>query len=125
MSKVEIFEPAMCCSTGVCGPGVDPELLRVSTFLNELEGEGRKIGIPYSSNPATCPIRSLQEWLGKSGITDGPVFRPVNRHGKVASIRLSAAAVAGLVKKYAELIGLNPTEFAGHSLRSGLATSTG
>lgn len=52
MSKVEIYEPAMCCSTGVCGPGVDQELLRVATFLNELEGEGRKI-IRYnlSSDP--------------------------------------------------------------------------
>ncbi len=43
MSKVEIYDPAMCCSTGVCGPGVDPELLRVSAMLNVLEGEGRKI----------------------------------------------------------------------------------
>lgn len=52
MSKVEIYEPAMCCSTGVCGPGVDQELLRVATFLNELEGEGRKV-IRYnlSSDP--------------------------------------------------------------------------
>jgi hypothetical protein len=43
MSKVEIYDPAMCCSTGVCGPGVDPELLRVSAMLNELEGKGKKI----------------------------------------------------------------------------------
>lgn len=52
MSKVEIYEPAMCCSTGICGPGVDQELLRVATFLNEMEGEGRKI-IRYnlSSDP--------------------------------------------------------------------------
>ncbi|WP_303870081.1 arsenite efflux transporter metallochaperone ArsD [Acetobacterium wieringae] len=52
MNKVEIYEPAMCCSTGVCGPGVDQELLRVATFLNELEGEGRLI-IRYnlSSDP--------------------------------------------------------------------------
>lgn len=28
--KVEIFDPAMCCSTGVCGPSVDPELTRVA-----------------------------------------------------------------------------------------------
>ena len=27
------------------------------------EGEGRKIGIPYGSNPATCPVRALQDWL--------------------------------------------------------------
>jgi hypothetical protein len=43
MNKVEIFDPAMCCSTGVCGPGIDPELLRVSTIINVLEAEGKKI----------------------------------------------------------------------------------
>jgi site-specific recombinase XerD len=87
------------------------------------EGEGRKIGVPYGSNPATCPVRSFQEWLEKSGITEGPVFRPINRHGKMASARLSAAAVADIVKRYAAAVGLDATEFAGHSLRSGLATS--
>ena len=43
MSKVEIFDPAMCCSSGVCGPGVDKELLRVSAIINALEAEGKKI----------------------------------------------------------------------------------
>ncbi|MBC3797821.1 arsenite efflux transporter metallochaperone ArsD [Acetobacterium tundrae] len=43
MNKVEIYDPAMCCSSGVCGPGVDPELLRVATIINVLEGEGKKI----------------------------------------------------------------------------------
>lgn len=28
MSKVSLYEPAMCCDTGVCGPGVDTELLQ-------------------------------------------------------------------------------------------------
>jgi hypothetical protein len=40
MKKMIIFDPAMCCSTGVCGPGVDPELLRVSTVLNNLKNKG-------------------------------------------------------------------------------------
>ena len=40
MSKLEIFDPAMCCSTGVCGPSVDPELLRVSTIVNILNKKG-------------------------------------------------------------------------------------
>lgn len=40
MKKMVIFDPAMCCSTGVCGPGVDPELLRVSTTLNNLKNKG-------------------------------------------------------------------------------------
>lgn len=37
MNKIEIFDPAMCCSTGVCGPGVDPELLRMATMVGHLE----------------------------------------------------------------------------------------
>jgi len=37
MTKVEIFDPAMCCSTGVCGPGVDPELTRVASAVYSLE----------------------------------------------------------------------------------------
>ena len=40
MKKMIIFEPAMCCSTGLCGPGVDPELLRISTVLNTLNKKG-------------------------------------------------------------------------------------
>jgi site-specific recombinase XerD len=87
------------------------------------EAEGRKIGIPYTSHLETCPVRSCQEWLEKSGITEGPLFRPIDRFDKMASIRLSAAAVADIVKKYAASVGLDATEFAGHSLRSGLATS--
>lgn len=37
MMNMQIFEPAMCCSTGLCGVGVDPELLRISTVLNTME----------------------------------------------------------------------------------------
>ncbi|MCQ6281390.1 arsenite efflux transporter metallochaperone ArsD [Bacillus sp. EB600] len=43
MSKVEIFDPAMCCSTGVCGPSVDPELTRVATAIFLLEKKGYDI----------------------------------------------------------------------------------
>ncbi len=40
MKKLQIFEPAMCCSTGLCGVGVDPELLRISTVLDMLKKNG-------------------------------------------------------------------------------------
>lgn len=40
MKKMIIFDPAMCCSTGVCGPSINPELLRVSTTLNKLKNKG-------------------------------------------------------------------------------------
>lgn len=40
MKKMIIFDPAMCCSTGVCGPSVNEELLRVSTVINKLKNKG-------------------------------------------------------------------------------------
>ena len=93
-------------------------VLTIRRSKTDQEGEGRKIGIPYASHVETCPIRSLQDWLEKSGITVGPIFRPINRHGRMASIRLSAAAVGDVVKRYAGAVGLNASDFAGHSLRS-------
>lgn len=43
MKTMQIFEPAMCCSTGLCGVGIDPELLRISTVLNTLDQKGIKV----------------------------------------------------------------------------------
>lgn len=40
MKKIRIYEPAMCCSTGVCGVSVDPELLRMSSLVEKLEKKG-------------------------------------------------------------------------------------
>lgn len=38
--KVSVYDPAMCCSTGVCGPGVDPKLMEVNCDLQWLESQG-------------------------------------------------------------------------------------
>lgn len=43
MKKLEVFDPAMCCPTGVCGPSVDPELARIASALFILEGKGFSI----------------------------------------------------------------------------------
>ncbi len=43
MSKVEIFDPALCCPTGVCGPSVDPELTRMASAVFLLEKKGCNI----------------------------------------------------------------------------------
>ena len=68
-------------------------------------------------------MRSVQAWLAASGITEGPLFRSVNRHGQLQSAALSDKAVALIVKRWAEAAGLDPAQYAGHSLRAGLATS--
>jgi hypothetical protein len=40
MKKLEIFDPPMCCSTGVCGPAVDPVLVRFAADLHWLVNKG-------------------------------------------------------------------------------------
>ena len=99
--------------------GIAVNLRRSKT---DQEGQGRKIGIPRGTG-LTCPVKAVQEWLQATGIESGPLFRPVNRHGQLQPGRLSDRAVALVVKRWAEAIGLDPEVFAGHSLRAGLATS--
>ena len=86
------------------------------------EGQGRKIGIPRGAG-MTCPVAALQAWLADAGIKEGPLFRPVNRHGQLQAGRMSDRAVALVVKRRVQAVGLDPDQFAGHSLRAGLATS--
>ncbi len=43
MPKVEVFDPPMCCSTGVCGPAVDPSLVRFAADLDWLKGQGIEV----------------------------------------------------------------------------------
>lgn len=40
MSELLVFDPAMCCSTGVCGPEVDPALVRFAADLESVSREG-------------------------------------------------------------------------------------
>ena len=43
MSKVQVFDPPMCCSTGVCGPEVDPALVRFASDLEWLKSNGVEV----------------------------------------------------------------------------------
>jgi site-specific recombinase XerD len=77
---------------------------------------------PYGSNPATCPMRARRTWLEASGITEGAAFRAITRHDKLSTRRLTAEAVAAVVKRRAKAAGFHEKAFAGHSLRAGFAT---
>lgn len=87
------------------------------------EGIGRKVGIPYGGRPRTCPVRAVRDWIDMSLLAEGPLFRPINRFGKILARRLTDQSVALIVKRWALEAGFDPALFAGHSLRSGLATA--
>lgn len=86
------------------------------------EGQGQKIGIPFARG-RWCPVVALEAWLTISGISEGPIFRPVDRHNKVHDCRLSGEAVGEIVRERVSAAGLDPSGYSGHSLRAGLATS--
>lgn len=86
------------------------------------EGQGRKVALPYGSHPETCPVRAYREWLEAAGLEQGAVFRAIDRHGRLEARALHKDSVGLVVKRAAGRIGLDAAEYAGHSLRAGLAT---
>lgn len=100
----------------------DGLLIRIRRSKTDPEGKGASIAIPYGSSMATCPVRSYRAWIAAARIADGPAFRAIDRHGRVASGRLDAGSIARIVKRAAAAAGLDPANYAGHSLRAGFAT---
>ena len=68
-------------------------------------------------------MQAIKGWLAKSRLTHGPLFRSVSRGDNALEKRLSADAVARIIKKRIKAIGLNPKHYSGHSLRAGFATT--
>ena len=106
-----------------CAFGKDGLTVTLRRSKTDQAGAGRKIGIPYGSNPETCPVRVLQAWIEQAGISEGTLFRSINRHGQLHAVRLSGIDVARVVKKLIRRAGLDAVKYAGHSLRAGHATS--
>ena len=98
-------------------------MLTVPRSKTDQESVGRRVGVPFGSNPATCPVRAWQAWVKASGIEAGPLFRGIDRHGNIATARLSYRAVAMVVKKRASAAAIDPERVSGHSLRAWLATA--
>lgn len=87
------------------------------------EAQGVTIGLPRGRSAATCPVRALEAWLQAASIVEGPLFRPIDRHSNIGARALGGRAVATVVQRTCKKAGLDPTKYAGHSLRAGLATS--
>ena len=101
-----------------CGGGMRVTIRKSKT---DQEGSGATIGIALGS--IACPVYAARDWIGAANISAGPLFRPLARTGKISPRRLSARAVAELVKAYARRAGFKAANFSGHSLRSGFLTS--
>ena len=84
----------------------------VKRSKTDQSGEGMTKAIPSFNTTLYCPVLHLEQWMTSKE----------NKRGKVFPI--SDKSVALIIKKYANLAGLDGRKYAGHSLRSGFATST-
>lgn len=75
MKEIKIFEPAMCCETGLCGVGVDPELLRISTVINTLKEKGIIINRFNLSNAPQEFVDNqvVNDFINQYGVDNLPV----------------------------------------------------
>lgn len=77
MTKLKLYEEAMCCSTGVCGPDPDDELVEVSAALDQLEAEFEAAEISRANMQ-----HNIEEFLNTPEIYDhvekhGPEILPI------------------------------------------------
>ena len=84
----------------------------VKRSKTDQSGEGMTKAIPYFENINFCPVKALNKWVVEAEIKEGKIFN------------ISDKSVALIIKKYANYAGLDSNRYAGHSLRSGFATST-
>jgi site-specific recombinase XerD len=84
----------------------------VKRSKTDQSGEGMTKAIPYFDNKDFCPVIALKNWIEIKELRNGKIFN------------ISDKNVALLIKKYANYAGLESHRYAGHSLRSGFATST-
>jgi integrase len=97
--------------------------MRVSIRRSKTDQEGKGEVIAIVRGSVNCPVKAVKNWLQAISITEGTMFRPVTRGGRVGNSRLTDKSVASIIKAYARRLGLNEADFSGHSLRSGFLTS--
>ncbi len=104
-------------------PHHDGLVLTIRRSKGDQHGSGVRLGLPRGVNAVTCPERVLANWKIHLNTTSGPLLRPVDRHGNIATRHLTGRSIAEIVKRRAAAAGLDPAHYSGHSLRAGFATS--
>ena len=82
-------------------------------------GKTDQTSITRGRDASTCPVRALRGYLTAAGLGAGPVFRSIDRHGHVSDKGMTGAGVAYVVKRAAEISGMNPAQVSPHGFRAG------
>jgi len=68
MKTIQVYDPPMCCSTGICGPGIDPDLVNFAAMLSQLSGQGLRV---ERFNLAQQPMAFAQNLAVKALLATG------------------------------------------------------
>lgn len=99
--------------------GLEVRLRRSKT---DQTGDGVIVPVAPATDPLCCPVRAWNTWTEAAGLTDGPAFRSVDRHGNLGP-GLSDRAVSLVLTRAAERAGLDVDQLSAHSLRAGYVTT--
>ena len=101
----------------------DGLIVRIARSKGDQEGQGQIVAVVYGRRERTCPVRAMKRWLEASGLTEGPLFRPMRHGGRVVGDnRLSDRGIYEVVKSTARAAGLDAERIGAHSLRIGHVT---
>jgi len=103
MTAIRVFDPAMCCSTGVCGLSVDPQLARFSADLDWLKAQGVSVErFNLAQQPAAFAqdpeVRAVLEAKADAGLPVVKVNDDIKSSGVYPS-REELAAWAGVTER--------------------------
>jgi len=89
-NTVEVYDPALCCASGVCGPGVDPSLLQIASDLHWLEAQGIPVArFNLAQQPAAFVanqrITGLLQAFGEQALPATVVNGTIVAHGRYPS----------------------------------------
>lgn len=104
------------------------EHLKVHLKRSKTDQTGKGLDKPILGHPDSpyCAVKAVKDWLEASQIKSGAVFRRIRRGQKLNlndTKALSAVTYNNRIKHYCTIIGLDASQYAGHSLRSGFVTS--
>ena len=99
--------------------------LLIPRAKTDREGRGAEVGVPRGTKPETCPVRAMEVWLRDSECRYGPVFRKVDRWGKLSAEALHPDSLPKIFRHRAALAGLTAAaleRLSPHGLRAGFIT---
>ena len=96
----------------------------MTCFLPRTKGDRQHAGTTFRVPALSrwCPVTATMEWIAAAPLTQGPLFRQVDRWGHVPERPLHANSIIPLLRRLFTLAGLStPDLYSGHSLRRGFA----